>query len=711
MNLTLTIPESARPPINLVIGGAAELTSEAIETALGYVPADPASVPTEPGDIGAEPALGNPDTTGKVLSSTDDGTRSWITPSGTVDNAAVNAAIVEDPAATRAAMQVYAGKIKHFSDYQPDASGASSVSQLIQNAINALSPGDTLQFPSGATFLCRRIFLKPKVKILAHDCTFILGGDIPIGSEMLQDSIFNGLGAYENRKSGFTIDGGIFIGTLNPATSPPNLLGDDIIQFEFCDDIQISNVIIKNAGQDCIEFKSCDRVLVENCQFERSGDAAIEFRNVKFGHVHHCRSIATANFLMVKNHIGVDDTNYGYSENIRVNNNDSKSWGQCYLLNWPNNCVIDQNTMAGVEGGENTLRLVIEAHPVALPPGHQVNIFIQNNYVVQGGNTAFRASHPPGTVTSNVSFSGNHIVGGTRGIDISSNGVVENNLIQNTSGHSIYCAAPGVLAITNNICDRSISVNGTGVSNINGNRCSNLELNAIANASRNILNGISALANAANSKISQNQITVNSGTVGFGSSANNLLIEGNVFVCNTTNAAFEFGGQSLSFVSNQITQSGAGAGVSLISGAAKCAIIGNNVVKSGGGSVGIFLQGDKCSVSGNRVSGFNQNIRIGGSGDNNTVIGNICDSSSFQGIQADAGATNNIIVSNVVTNSASTPIVNNATGTIIASNHPNTAPDAPGPYDDDAAAAAATPSVPIGKNYRVTGGGVAWRQS
>lgn len=35
----------------------------------------------------------------------------------------------------------------------------------------------------------------------------------------------------------------------------------------------------------------------------------------------------------------------------------------------------------------------------------------------------------------------------------------------------------------------------------------------------------------------------------------------------------------------------------------------------------------------------------------------------------------------------------------------------PGPYADDAAAAGATPAIPVGKLYRVTGGTIAWRQA
>jgi hypothetical protein len=141
MNLTLTIPESEQPPITVTVGGttggATELTS--YETQVESLPDYPSTFPPTIGSAGnqavagndprltnsrtptphthpladltgvtpaaieAEPALGNPDTNGKVLSSTTGGTRSWITPSGTVGNAAVNAAIEEDPAATREA--------------------------------------------------------------------------------------------------------------------------------------------------------------------------------------------------------------------------------------------------------------------------------------------------------------------------------------------------------------------------------------------------------------------------------------------------------------------------------------------------------------------------------------------------------------------------------------------------------------------------------
>jgi hypothetical protein len=123
MNLTLTIPESEQPPITVTVGGttggATELTS--YETQVESLPDYPSTFPPTIGSAGnqavagndprltnsrtptphthpladltgvtpaaieAEPALGNPDTNGKVLSSTTGGTRSWITPSGTVD--------------------------------------------------------------------------------------------------------------------------------------------------------------------------------------------------------------------------------------------------------------------------------------------------------------------------------------------------------------------------------------------------------------------------------------------------------------------------------------------------------------------------------------------------------------------------------------------------------------------------------------------------
>lgn len=82
-------------------------------TELGYLNGVTSAIQTQL--TGKEPVLGNPGTNGYVLSSTTGGTRSWITPGGTLTNASVNAVLDDAPLVSQRAM----GLASYNSTLQP----------------------------------------------------------------------------------------------------------------------------------------------------------------------------------------------------------------------------------------------------------------------------------------------------------------------------------------------------------------------------------------------------------------------------------------------------------------------------------------------------------------------------------------------------------------------------------------------------------------
>jgi parallel beta-helix repeat protein len=578
----------------------------------------------------------------------------------------INTAIATNPAATRAAAGVSSAKIKHFSDYDPDITGATSMSQLISDAINALSAGDTLLFPDGANLLCRRIALKEGVRISAYGCTFTLGGTAPTSPGSAQNGIFTGAGSVGARKSGFVIEGGTFIGLQNPATSPPTLLDDDVIQFEFCDNIEIRDIEIQNAGQDGIEIKSADNVLIEGCSFSRGGDAAIEFRNVNGGIVRNCESIAFRNFFMVKAHES-GETLYGHSRNIWVYGNESQSFGPCFLLNWANQCLVERNIMVGIEGGDTSVRVLIGAHSVTTAPTEMVGIIVRENTITQGENTAMRAIVPSATSSENVIFERNVIVGGNRGIELQANGAIIGNVIGNTSGNSVFVAPPVHADVSANQCASSIRNLGTGTTKVRANAASGIVIEGLAVVESNQTGAITTNTGATGSRIIGNIITVTSGASAVSLDAGDICVANNKIAAATSTNVIRVAHSGTSITANQITQAGTGHGIAIYAAADSCSVNGNRVFKSGGGGAGVYMEGDNSNVVGNNISGFNQNIRCTGASSGNVLTGNICQNSAFQGIDIQSGATNNLVDSNIVRNST-TAILDAGTTTLIGDN-------------------------------------------
>jgi hypothetical protein len=158
MNLTLTIPESTQPPITVEVGGTTELTSYVAQVA--GLPDYPATFPPAIGSAanqavaGNDPRLTNSRTPTAHKSTHATGGSDALTPAdiGAManTNAAVSAAIEDDPAATRSAANIVGINVKDPA-YGAVGNGIADDTAAIQAALNAASVTTSLRvyLPAG----------------------------------------------------------------------------------------------------------------------------------------------------------------------------------------------------------------------------------------------------------------------------------------------------------------------------------------------------------------------------------------------------------------------------------------------------------------------------------------------------------------------------------------------------------------------------------
>lgn len=515
--------------------------------------------------------------------------------------------------------------------------GTADDAAAFQAAIDAVSAagGGVLMCTRAKTYKLRNVRLKAKVAFDLNGATIQYGGtNGTVAPLELEPAILYAEGTAGSPLEGIVVRGGTFRGIRAAGDYNATQAGHhDGVQFNHTRAGLIENCVFIDIPQDPITFGgstagSSAGTTARGNYIKDCGDAAIEVRTGSDYLIIGNTAVGVRNLVASKPNV----------DRVTILGNKGQTFAHG-IIGHGSDWIIQGNTIGTFVTADAQDGATVAGVHVSDQGGGSFTAADCARWTITGNTITGRASSqalelPTGGTwnVSDVIFKNNNVVA-RRGVLASKGTGVY------VSGNRLNCGAGG-----------GVQVNGTAT------KVSVIDNDIDATAG----NGVDVTV-AASPIIIGNRITTAAVGINLGSAATDARVEANT-VAAATSALTAFGTRA-SLRGNRCTTTG-GATISL--SGADAVVDGNTLSPTGGEGVLIQAGATAAVVTGNRVIGGTQGIRVGGN--DGTVVGNRCSGAQFWGVNISTGVTGALLTGNHLKGNTSGAISDSGTGTTTGTN-------------------------------------------